>query len=102
ERQNGVILLSADHGNVEMMTDPVTGEPHTAHTTLDVPVVLINAKVLTSPVRLKGDGCLADLAPTVLALMGLKQPVEMTGVSLLDFDAVEQKRDKHHGQTAAR
>jgi 2,3-bisphosphoglycerate-independent phosphoglycerate mutase len=84
ESQGGVILQTADHGNVEMMVDPVTGAPHTAHTTLDVPTVLINAKVLGRPVSLKSGGRLADIAPTILALMGLEQPAAMTGVSLLD------------------
>jgi 2,3-bisphosphoglycerate-independent phosphoglycerate mutase len=82
----GVMILTADHGNVEMMADPLTSEPHTAHTTLDVPVVLINAGMLGSPVRLKNGGRLADIAPTILQLLRLPQPPEMTGNSLLEND----------------
>jgi 2,3-bisphosphoglycerate-independent phosphoglycerate mutase len=79
EKTGGVMLLTADHGNVEMMKDPKTGEPHTAHTTFDVPVVAINAP---KDVRLE-NGRLADVAPTLLALMGLEQPKPMTGHSLV-------------------
>lgn len=73
----GALLVTADHGNCELMRDPVTGGPHTAHTTNPVPVVLMDGR---APVR---DGRLADLAPTLLGLMGLAQPPEMTGRSLL-------------------
>ena len=78
----GVMLVTADHGNIEMMRDPETGAPHTAHTTFDVPIFLVNAGALGSSVTLE-DGKLADIAPTVLALMGLPKPPEMTGHSLL-------------------
>lgn len=91
EKAGGVMLITADHGNVELMVDPITGEPHTAHTTLDVPAILINAKVLGASLRLK-PGRLADIAPTILAIMGLEKPSAMTGVSLLDgarFDRVK-------------
>ncbi len=74
----GALLVTADHGNAEMMRDPVTGGPHTAHTTNPVPVLL--AGVDGAYLR---DGRLADLAPTLLALMGLRQPPEMSGRSLL-------------------
>ena len=70
----GSLLVTADHGNCEMMRDPETGGPHTSHTTNPVPVMLIN-----SPGPHLHDGRLADIAPTLLALLGLKQPVEMTG-----------------------
>ncbi len=73
----GALLVTADHGNCEMMRDPATGGPHTAHTTNPVPVLLLGG----GP-RLH-DGRLADLAPTLLALMGLQQPAEMTGQSLI-------------------
>ena len=79
EKVNGVMLLTADHGNVEMMKDPETGQPHTAHTTLDVPVIVFGAR---AGARLE-NGRLADVAPTMLALMGLKQPPVMGGHSLL-------------------
>jgi 2,3-bisphosphoglycerate-independent phosphoglycerate mutase len=74
----GALLVTADHGNAELLRDPVTGGPHTAHTTNPVPVLL--AGVDGASLR---DGRLADLAPTLLALMGLDQPAEMTGRSLL-------------------
>ncbi len=76
---NGVMLLTADHGNIEMMKDPHTHEPYTAHTTLDVPVIVFGAPAGTA----LQNGRLADVAPTMLDLMGLKQPAEMTGHSLL-------------------
>jgi 2,3-bisphosphoglycerate-independent phosphoglycerate mutase len=78
QRQGGALLFTADHGNCEMMKDPVTGGPHTSHTTNPVPVVLMGG----GDVKL-ADGRLADLAPTLLELMGLPQPKEMTGKSLL-------------------
>ena len=71
--------MTADHGNCEMMRDPETGGPHTAHTTNPVPVVLLGGG---EGVAL-ADGRLADLAPTLLELMRLPQPAEMTGASLL-------------------
>ncbi len=81
-KQGGALLITADHGNCELMRDPTTGGPHTAHTTNPVPVLLMggNAAALH-------DGRLSDVAPTLLALMGLPQPAEMTGVSLIDPDA---------------
>ena len=75
----GQLLVTADHGNAEMMRDPATGGPHTAHTTNPVPVLLMNAP----PGTTLAEGRLADIAPTLLALLGLPQPAEMTGVSLL-------------------
>ncbi|GEO81703.1 2,3-bisphosphoglycerate-independent phosphoglycerate mutase [Pararhodospirillum oryzae] len=75
----GCMLLTADHGNAEMMRDPTTGEPHTAHTVGKVDLLLVNGP---HGVGLK-DGRLADIAPTLLALIGLKQPAEMTAESLL-------------------
>ncbi|WP_439595475.1 2,3-bisphosphoglycerate-independent phosphoglycerate mutase [Falsiroseomonas sp.] len=75
----GCLLVTADHGNAELMRDPVTGGPHTAHTTNPVPVLLMNA-----PAGAKlADGRLADIAPTLLALLGVAQPAAMTGQSLL-------------------
>ena len=76
----GAMLVTADHGNAEMMEDPVTHEPHTAHTLNRVPVVLVNGR--GESIRLQ-DGRLADIAPTILALMGLPQPKEMSGRSLM-------------------
>ena len=79
EKVGGVMLLTADHGNIEMMQDPHTHEPYTAHTILDVPIIAFGAPAGTS----LANGRLADVAPTVLDLMGLKQPAVMTGHSLL-------------------
>jgi 2,3-bisphosphoglycerate-independent phosphoglycerate mutase len=79
EKAGGVMLLTADHGNVEMMKDPKTHEPYTAHTTFDVPVVAVNAG---EDMGLH-DGRLADVAPTMLDLMGLSKPDLMTGHSLV-------------------
>ncbi len=82
EKQGGALLVTADHGNCELMRDPATGGPHTAHTTNPVPVVLMGGGA--SAIK---DGRLADVAPTLLALMGLKQPDEMTGASLIGAHA---------------
>jgi 2,3-bisphosphoglycerate-independent phosphoglycerate mutase len=79
ERAGGALLVTADHGNCEMMRDPVTGAPHTAHTTNPVPLFLIGARNRA----LVTEGRLADIAPTLLELMDLPKPPEMTGVSLL-------------------
>ena len=78
----GAMLVTADHGNCEMMIDPVTGGPHTAHTTNLVPLVLVESGPAARSWRVR-DGRLADIAPTLLVLMGLAQPPEMTGASLL-------------------
>lgn len=80
EEVGGAMIVTADHGNCEVMVDPVTGGPHTSHTLNPVPVILVGGPEGT---RLRSGGRLADLAPTVLALMGLPQPEEMTGKSLL-------------------
>jgi len=77
-RQGGALLVTADHGNCELMRDPDTGGPHTAHTTNPVPIFLAGR-----PGATMRDGRLADLAPTLLALMGLPVPAEMTGTSLV-------------------
>ncbi|MGG5890437.1 2,3-bisphosphoglycerate-independent phosphoglycerate mutase [Falsiroseomonas sp. HC035] len=75
----GCLLVTADHGNAELMRDPVTGGPHTAHTTNPVPVLLMGAPEGAG----LADGRLADIAPTLLALLGVAQPAAMTGRSLL-------------------
>ncbi|MBT6202994.1 MAG: 2,3-bisphosphoglycerate-independent phosphoglycerate mutase, partial [Rhodospirillaceae bacterium] len=75
----GYLVVTADHGNIESMRDPITGEAHTAHTTNPVPLVIVNAPVE----RALRAGGLADLAPTLLDLLKLPQPDEMTGQSLL-------------------
>jgi len=75
---DGEMLITADHGNAEMMQNPATGQAHTAHTTNLVPLVYVGR-----PLPLVSQGVLSDIAPTMLELMGLEQPVEMTGHSLI-------------------
>jgi 2,3-bisphosphoglycerate-independent phosphoglycerate mutase len=79
EKAGGAMIVTADHGNCETMADPATGGPHTSHTTNPVPVIVVGAPAGS---RLR-DGRLADLAPTLLDLMGIEKPPEMTGESLL-------------------
>jgi 2,3-bisphosphoglycerate-independent phosphoglycerate mutase len=76
----GEVLITADHGNAEMMFDPSTGQPHTAHTLLPVPFVYIGR-----PARIRDGGSLQDVAPTLLRMMGLPQPADMTGRPLIEF-----------------
>ena len=78
-KTGGEALVTADHGNVEQMFDPVINQPHTQHTTLPVPCVFFG----NSNIQLRSGGSLADVAPTLLALLGLPQPDEMTGQSLI-------------------
>ena len=77
---DGQMFICADHGNAEQLKDYETGEPFTAHTTNPVPFILVNAD---PKYTLREGGCLADIAPTLIELMGMQQPVEMTGKSLL-------------------
>jgi 2,3-bisphosphoglycerate-independent phosphoglycerate mutase len=79
QKAGGALLVTADHGNCELMRDPSTGGPHTAHTTNPVPLVLMGADNRA----LLAEGRLADIAPTLLELMDLRKPPEMTGTSLL-------------------
>lgn len=85
----GCLLITADHGNVETMVNPETGAPHTAHTLNLVPAILVNGP---DEVAKLGNGRLADIAPTVLQLMNLKQPSVMTGTSLLQLVAEPRRR----------
>ncbi len=80
QAKGGAMIVTADHGNCELMVDPVTGGPHTSHTVNPVPVVLVGGP---AGAVLRDGGRLGDLAPTVLALMGLPQPPEMTGRDLM-------------------
>lgn len=77
----GAAIVTADHGNCEQMWDPIHNCPHTSHTTFDVRLIVVDDRFKTQSLRT--DGCLADVAPTVLKIMGLPQPAEMTGKSLL-------------------
>ncbi|HIY18028.1 MAG TPA: 2,3-bisphosphoglycerate-independent phosphoglycerate mutase [Candidatus Blautia avistercoris] len=77
---NGQMFIYADHGNAEQLVDYETGDPFTAHTTNPVPFILVNADPAYS---LKEGGCLADIVPTLIELMGMEKPAEMTGTSLL-------------------
>jgi 2,3-bisphosphoglycerate-independent phosphoglycerate mutase len=81
QKQNGVAIVTADHGNCEQMIDPTTGGPHTAHTTYDVELIVVDDKFKGKP--LLEDGRLADVAPTALHMMGIEKPSEMTGRSLI-------------------
>ena len=81
EEKKGNLIITADHGNAEQMIDYTTGEPHTAHTTNPVPIILVTDN---KEYKLKENGKLADLAPTMLDLMGIKKTKEMTGESLLE------------------
>jgi 2,3-bisphosphoglycerate-independent phosphoglycerate mutase len=78
--RGGEALITADHGNVEMMHDPATGQAHTAHTLNLVPCLYVGR-----PAHMEAKGALQDVAPTLLAMMGLPQPEEMTGRSLIRF-----------------
>jgi len=80
EEKEANLIITADHGNCEQMIDYKTGEPHTAHTTNPVPIVVINGK---NKIKLREGGILADLAPTMLDMMGLEKPAEMTGSTLI-------------------
>ncbi len=79
-KAGGIMLITADHGNLELMRDAETGEPHTAHTTGPVDAVLVNAPTWVTGMA---DGKLADVAPTLLSLLGVRQPPEMTGTALI-------------------
>ncbi len=81
--KGGSLIVTADHGNCEQMIDPETGGRHTAHTTYDVPLIVVEPGLEGRPLRTGGR--LADIAPTILTLMGLEIPSEMTGTSLIDL-----------------
>jgi 2,3-bisphosphoglycerate-independent phosphoglycerate mutase len=83
EKAGGTLVITADHGNAEMMRDPQTGEPHTAHTLNPVPFITVNPPGAVAKVE---NGRLADVAPTLLDLLGLPKPAAMTGHSLIVSD----------------
>ncbi len=80
KRKGGAMLITADHGNAEMLIDPVTGGPHTAHTTNPVPFILVSGE--DKKITLRPDGSLRDISPTILSMLGIPQPKEMTGHDL--------------------
>ncbi|MDP9361955.1 MAG: 2,3-bisphosphoglycerate-independent phosphoglycerate mutase [Acidobacteriota bacterium] len=82
EKVDGIALITADHGNAELMFDSMTGQPHTAHTTNPVPLILVDPHKRFGTLR--GGGSLQNVAPTILAILGIEQPKEMTGQSLLE------------------
>jgi len=82
-QMDGKAVICADHGNCEQMWDFVHHAPHTSHTLNPVEVFVVGAGLTAGKTKLRPGGRLADLAPTLLALMGLPQPAEMTGKSLL-------------------
>lgn len=82
-KAGGALIITADHGNLEMMRDPDTGQPHTAHTVGPVPLVYVGDR---RNAVMRGGGALRDVAPTVLDLLGLPPPAEMTGRSLFESD----------------
>ena len=79
-QKGGAMMVTADHGNAEMMIDPATGGPHTAHTTNPVPLIIVSDQ--DKKFGLRPDGALQDISPTVLGLLGIPQPEEMTGHDL--------------------
>ena len=81
-KQQGILIVTADHGNCEKMYEEATGEPHTAHTLNKVPFILVDHSGGEAEHKVRS-GRLADIAPTVLQLLGLPQPPEMTGESLI-------------------
>ena len=84
--QGGEVLITADHGNAEQLQDAATGQAHTAHTRNRVPCVYVGR-----PAAMQDGGALQDIAPTLLALMGLPKPPEMTGHALVRFDAARAR-----------
>ncbi|MCI5131089.1 MAG: 2,3-bisphosphoglycerate-independent phosphoglycerate mutase, partial [Candidatus Electrothrix sp. EH2] len=80
-KTDGILLVTADHGNAEIMVNPESGQPHTAHTLNPVPLILVSKEHKNC--TLKDGGALKDIAPTLMHLLGLEQPKEMEGKNLL-------------------
>ena len=105
QQVGGTMLVTADHGNIELMRDQQTHQPHTAHTTNLVPFILVNGAAAAGLLPdgesfTLDDGCLADVAPTILRLMGLEQPAAMTGTCLLKTrptGAIKSEKDRATG-----
>jgi 2,3-bisphosphoglycerate-independent phosphoglycerate mutase len=87
KQRGGALLVTADHGNAEMLIDPVTGGPHTAHTTNPVPFIYIT-DAPNGTVALKSGGSLRDISPTILNLLRMDKPKDMTGSDLIAVSAV--------------
>jgi 2,3-bisphosphoglycerate-independent phosphoglycerate mutase len=81
-QKGGAWVITADHGNAETMIDPVTGGPHTYHTTNPVPFILVAEAGAQGKIRLRQGGALQDIVPTILGVLGVEQPKEMTGRDL--------------------
>ena len=97
-KAGGTLLITADHGNAEYMRDS-DGNPWTAHTTNPVPFILVegeNRKIVGhgTDIPLRKGGCLADIAPTILEILQIPQPEEMTGVSLIESAAYEARKNR--------
>jgi 2,3-bisphosphoglycerate-independent phosphoglycerate mutase len=82
KQRGGSLLVTADHGNAEMMIDPLTGGPHTAHTTNPVPFILVT-DAPKGTLSLQPGGSLRDISPTILGLLKMERPKEMTGGNLM-------------------
>ena len=80
KKHNYVLFVTADHGNAELLIDPLTGGPHTAHTTNPVPFILVTDQ--GNKIGVRGDGSLRDISPTILSLVGMELPKQMTGGDL--------------------
>jgi 2,3-bisphosphoglycerate-independent phosphoglycerate mutase len=80
KQEGGAMLITADHGNAEMMIDPLTGGPHTAHTTNPVPLILVSEDA--KRYQLRPGGSLRDISPTLLGMLRLEEPKQMTGGDL--------------------
>lgn len=92
--KNGILIITADHGNVEFMFDKHKNIPHTSHTLNPVPFILIGKQYFKSSTSLRKEGNLSDVAPTILDLMKIEKPVEMTGKSLIEKKMEEKKKSK--------
>ena len=108
-RDGGAMIITADHGNAEQMIDPATGGPHTSHTTNPVPFI-VAAEHAVTPANFKGDarrftlkpdGALQDIAPTMLGILGIPQPKEMTGHDLRVVAAAAQDADEITSRSGA-
>jgi len=84
------MIITADHGNAELMIDPATGGPHTAHTTNPVPLIVVSGE--NKKFGLRSDGSLRDISPTILGLLGIVQPGDMTGRDLRHSPASAGKK----------